>query len=109
SLLAETDEPTTEVFVINGRYARVAAGLQRVEAELPPGLYTVRFKAGDAITETDADLAPGSAPMRVTMPRLRFSSPAPVKDTSTTHEYHVAGAEAVSHRVHVPIGPGSQI
>jgi len=33
-----------------------------METDLPPGLYTVKFKRGGALAEVDADLLPGSWP-----------------------------------------------
>jgi hypothetical protein len=106
-LIAEADEGT-EIFVIDGGFRRVASALKRLETDLSPGLYTVKFKRGGALAEVDADLLPGSGPVRVQGPSdaLAFSSPAPMAQTITSHETHQAKAAEVSARRPDRVGRG---
>ena len=104
-LIAEADEGT-EIFVIDGGYRRVASALKRMETDLPSGLYTVKFKRGGALAEVDADLLPGSGPVKVQAPQreLEFASAAPMEQTISSHEYHQAAAAGMSRMDPIPIG-----
>lgn len=96
-LIAEADEGT-EIFVIDGGFRRVASALKRMDADFPPGLYTVKFKRGGTLAEVDADLMPGSGPVEVHAPEmaLSFASAAPMEQTITSHEYQQAAAADIS-------------
>ncbi|MCE5245084.1 MAG: hypothetical protein ABFD98_12285 [Syntrophobacteraceae bacterium] len=107
-LIAEAKQGT-EIFVIDGRFQRVASALERMNTLLPPGLYTVKFKRSDAIAEVDADLLPGSSPVKVSAPEseLAFASAAPMLETSTSHEYHRDAAKEISRSKPKQVGRGS--
>jgi len=106
-LIASANEGT-EIFVIDGRFRRVASALNRLETNLPPGLYTVKFKRGSALTEVDADLLPGAGSVEIRAPagELAFDSAAPMEQTMTSHEYHQAAAAGISRMDPVKIGEG---
>lgn len=106
-LIAEAGEGT-EIFVIDGSFRRVASALKRMEGDLPTGLYTVKFKRGDALAEVDTDLLPGSGPVTVRAPlrELAFSSAAPMDQTITSHEYHQDAAARMSRMTPVMTGRG---
>ena len=106
-LIAEAQEGT-EIFVIDGAFRRIAAGLKHMEAELCPGLYTVKFKRGNALGQVDADLLPGSGPVRVQSPgaAMDFASAAPMAQTDTSHEHHQTAAAHLSRTNPVAMGHG---
>jgi hypothetical protein len=106
--LVASAEDGTEIFVIDGRFRRVASALNRMETALPPGLYTVKFKRGSALAEVDTDLLPGSGLVEVRAPEdeLAFDSAAPMGQTTTSHEYHQAAAARISRTDPVKIGEG---
>ena len=106
-LIAEADEGT-EIFVIDGSFRRVTSALKRMETDLSPGLYTVKFKRGGALVEVDADLLPGSGPVLVKAPMLKlaFASAAPMDQTITSHEYHQEAAARMSRTDPMPIDRG---
>ncbi|MBI4333237.1 MAG: hypothetical protein HY673_18385 [Chloroflexi bacterium] len=107
-LIVEADTAQTEVFVVDGRFRRVAKGLGRLDAELPPGLYDVKFKAGSAIKVVPIALEPGRKEAEVIRgPRMDFSSAAPLDATRTTREYHRHYANRLSNEVHHRAGDGS--
>lgn len=88
----------TEIFVIDGKYRRVASALNRLDIALPAGLYSVKFKRGGIVAEVDADLLPHSGTVTIPAPStdLAFASAAPIDQTFTSHEYHQAAATAIS-------------
>jgi hypothetical protein len=106
-LIARADEGT-EIFVIDGGFRRVATAIGHMETDLLPGLYTVKFKRGSALAQVDADLFPGSGPVRVQAPgeTLKFTSAAPMEQTLTSHEYHQAAAADMSRKTPQRVGPG---
>lgn len=106
--LVASAEEGTEIFVIDGRFRRVASALNRMETDLPPGLYTVKFKRGGALAEVDTDLLPGSGPVEVRAPQdeLAFDSAALMEQTITSREYHQAAAARISRTDPVKIGEG---
>jgi hypothetical protein len=110
-LIVEGGSPSAEVFVIDGRYNLCAKGMERVEAELPAGLYKVKVRAGTFIKELPVELAPENSPLtvRIAPEELQFASAAPLPDTSTTHEYHRWAAEYYSKPPQVHLGSGSEV
>lgn len=108
-LIADGQEPGTEIFVIDGKFNLVTKGIGMVEIALPPGLFKVKFKRGSVISEVDADLFPGFESVSVSAPIMEFSSPVPLRGTDTGHEYHQAAAEALSTQIQVRIAEGSQL
>jgi len=102
-------EQTTEIFLIDGRFRRLASGLGELRLEVPPGLYKVRFRSGTEQRDELIEAVAGSSPVYVTTAPLGFASAAPIVETSTTREYHRAAAATESTRVHLSVGQGSQL
>jgi len=108
-LQIKADSGETEIFVIDGKFKMVDRGVGKLDTELPPGLYDVKFKAGSTIQEVETVLEPGSEGLNITGPRMQFSSPAPINETSTSHEYHQQSAYDLSSNIHLSIGQGSSL
>ena len=73
-VIVDADDPSTEIFIIDGNFNRIDNGLGRLEVDLPPGLYKVKFKAGSLIEELFMTLEPGIRSMHVPAPEMAFSS-----------------------------------
>jgi len=110
-LNANGEHPAVRIDILDERYRTVKSGFGHMETELPRGLYTVRFSAGDAVVDEGVTLYPGFAPDDPVTPKepLRFSAAAPLEGTSTTREYHRAHAERLSRSVSQSLGSGSQL
>lgn len=104
----EAGSPATEIFIIDGSFSLVEQGLDRLETNLPPGLYKIKFKTGSLIKERHQVVEPGSDPIRVSGPEMSFSTSAPLSQTRTTHEYHQYPAAQLSRELHRRLGQGSQ-
>lgn len=50
-LTAEAGNQLTEIFVINGKFDRVKCGVGRLDEDLTPGVYKIKFKLGDQVQE----------------------------------------------------------
>jgi hypothetical protein len=98
----------TEIFVVNGDLQLADRGIGHlVTKPLDPGIYKIKSRAGVETREQYVALSkPGQT---LILPPFAFASPAPLADTSKTHEYHVAGAQSESRTVHVQAGSGSTI
>jgi len=103
------EDPTTQIFVIDGRFNLVSQGLGRLEEDLTPGLYKVKFKAGSVVKEVDAILEPGSETVYVPAPEMDFSTSAPLVRTRTTQRVHEEQAYRLSQSAHETLGQGSQL
>ncbi|GAC1345632.1 MAG: hypothetical protein NVSMB27_08060 [Ktedonobacteraceae bacterium] len=112
-LVADAGDPTTEIFVIDAHFQRIAEGVTgghgRLEVDLDPGIYKVKFVAGLLAQEEYVALPAGSGAVMVPTPNLLFSTSVPLKQTRTTQDYHQDKANNVSKRIHCEIGIGSQL
>jgi len=100
-LVIDAGDPNTEIEILDANIDPVPLkeNLSEVEVELNPGLYTVNFRAGDAVTEKDVILRPGSATQYVNLKpeeAPRFKSAAPLQRTSSSREVDQALAESLS-------------
>jgi hypothetical protein len=109
-LRVEAELPETFIFVIDGDFRRVAEGQGRLETELPPGLYTVKLKAGTGIHEENIALMPQSGPVYV-MPTaaVSFKSSAPLYQTSALREPHESPARELGRKVQRRLGEGAEL
>lgn len=105
---------TVEVFdraasleILDGEFQVVARGFGRLEAELAPGLYKARASVGAAVQERIFAVEEGAPPMPVTLDPVRFASPVPLNDTSTSHEYHQAAVAAALNEPPLVLGSGA--
>ncbi len=107
TLTVHTADETTEIFVIDSQFHRVARALgETAEFKLPQGLYSVKVRTGLEYREKPVIL---SKDAQVTFNPIAFSSPAPLEDTAKIHEFHVGNAEIYSSQLHASLGRGSQI
>jgi hypothetical protein len=108
-LSVESGDPIVEIFVIDGQFNLTTKGVGGLEADLPPGLYKVKFKAGSVIKEVEAILDPGTDRVTITAPVLDFSSPAPIPGTRTVRTGHMEQAHILSREIHGHTGRGGQL
>ena len=81
-------EPGALIRVVDADGAEVARGVGRVEETLDAGTYDAQIRLGDA-TRTEIFGVAGEPLLELAYPlSLEFSSPVPMKQTSTNHEYH---------------------
>ena len=102
-------EQSTEIFVMDGRFRRVASGLGHLETSVLPGVYKVRFRSGTKQRDKLVEIRPDQTIVNVTTEPLGFSSAAPISNTFTSREYHQATAAEQSSQVHMTAGAGSQL
>lgn len=98
-----------EIHLIDGHLRRIDEGIGRLETEVPPGVYKLKFKAGSTIEEVPVYVTDDSAPINVEIPALEFSSPTPLDETKTTREYHRYQSENLSRIIHAQRGTGAAI
>jgi hypothetical protein len=113
-LVADAGDPMVEIFVIDPDLRLVARSSGRLELDLPPGIYKVKFKAGTLGGSIEDEhlvaLEAGRAPPVVQPAEgLGISSPAPIRKTRTTREYHRNPARDISRKTHRQIGSGSRL
>ncbi len=102
--------PTVEIFVIDGANNVVARGVQTLSAELPLGIYKIRYQVGARVVDTMDELPPGQGDHWALVPELTVTTPVPLLPTSTGGQPTSAEtAMAWSKEVHVSHGRGSRI
>ncbi len=106
-LTVDAGNPAVRIEVLDHAWRVQASDFGRLEIELPTGLYTVRYAAGDSREERDVAIRPHDAVMLDEPPDLWIRSPSPLALTSTSHEYHMAAAEQLSRAAPVAVGHGS--
>ncbi|MBX7134719.1 MAG: caspase family protein [Fimbriimonadaceae bacterium] len=81
-------DPGAQIRVLNARRSSIAEGVGRLEVALPEGRYTARFRVGDVERGHDFEIAEDESTCEVHQASLEFSSPIPLPETRTHHEYH---------------------
>lgn len=113
-LVADAGDPMVEIFVIDPDLRLVVRSSGRLEIDLQPGIYKVKFKAGTLGGSVEDEhvvaLEPGRTPPVVKPSEgIGISSPAPIRKTRTTREYHRNPARDISRKTHREIGSGSHL
>src|SRR5262245_8759116 len=103
----EAADLSTEIFVVDGGLQLVGKGVGKLTLTLPPGIYKVKSRTGDETREQHVGLtSPG---LTLPLAPFEFLSPAPLRNTSATREYHMDAADKQSRTVHVTAGAGSYL
>ena len=76
----------THIIVFNAEFETVGSGVGRLNLMLERGVYKARFEAGNRMADELFEV--GDEPVTVRGPVLAFSSPIPLNNTSSNHEYH---------------------
>jgi hypothetical protein len=107
--LVITAPPGTDIFVIDSQFRALAHEGRRLDLQLMPGIYKVKFQAGSAVHEQHVVLEPGASVVELKAPPLAFQSSVPLAGTETTHDYHMANAATFSRQVHLKDGAGASV
>ncbi len=104
------NDPAAEIFVIDSRFSLVDRSPARLITPLPPGLFKVKIRIGNAINEQvilcdgDFDVGDEAAPQQL------LSTVVPLSGTAATHEYHEgARARAIDKANELAAGPGRAV
>lgn len=102
-------DPGTEVFIIDAQFRVVERGRETVQANLTPGIYKIKVKAGNRIHEEFVMLAPGQSGQKVEIGPLQIASAAPLESTARTDapQRQSALRESLTHHAH--LGKGSSL
>jgi hypothetical protein len=106
TLHARSQDPATELFLVDARQNLVARGRQELTTSQPPGVYTLKLRAGPSTRE---ELILLDRSMEYPVKPLEFASAVPLEATAQTHEYQQDAAVQHSRKVHVRIGSGASI
>lgn len=102
-------DPAAEIFVVDESFNLVDRGVNRLAVTLPFGIYKVRVRAGRRMSE-DIHLLDAAPAAAAAAPELaRFSSPAPLPDSASTHEYHIGALGDAAGRLDLKPGTGGEL
>lgn len=107
SLSIRTEDPATEIFLLDDQFVVKAQGVGRLETQQEPGIYKIKLRAGyDNLEEVVFLQGPS---FEKTYPPVTISSPIPLDHTRNLIKSHAEAADQQSRKVHVPHGKGSWI
>ena len=107
-LKVTTGSELAEVFLIDRTFALVKRSIGGLECTVPEGVYKVKARVGDAITEGWHVLRADNETIDLS-DELSIASPVPLLGTTRTHEYHEYPASEQSRDVALTLGTGAQI
>ncbi len=96
-----------EVFLVDSRFQRIAAGVGSLEAVVRPGIYKARFRIGQKQVDQLIEVAPGGGALDIDGDPLDFSSPVPLAGMGTEQEAQRRAAEEFSRSACEKKGEGS--
>lgn len=105
-LTVHAADDSTEVFVADGKFRRIADGVGRIEVSVAPGLYAVRFRAGAEQVDRLIEVAGDDPRPQVYGEPVRFEAAAPIEHTATTREFHAGPAQDLSMATPLRRGDG---
>lgn len=109
-LTVRAADPETRIYLIGSDFQLASEpGLGQLSKDLEPGLYKIKLRTGLETREETVALAPGAGPVTKDFTEMAFPSPAPLDNTSRSHEYHILAARTQSQVAHVTLGQGSSI
>ena len=107
-LQVTTGSELAEVFLIDRTFALVKRSIGGLECTVPEGVYKVKARVGDAVTEGWYVLRADKETVDLSA-ELSIASPVPLLGTTRTHEYHEFPAAEQSRDVALALGTGAQI
>lgn len=93
--------------IVDGGFQVVAQGFGQIQTALAPGLYKARTRVGAAVQEKVFAVDAGASPPPVRLSPVAFPSPAPLQDTSTSHEYHQHAVAMAADNADQPLALGA--
>ena len=110
TLRVNAADSLTEVFLVDSRFEKIAAGVGSVEAAVAPGLYKARFRVGQVQSDSLIEVPADALGKVFDGPAVQFASPVPLRQTMTWQEKHGETAKELSRAKTAPFraGNGSQ-
>jgi len=106
----DTETPGTEIFIIDANGTVVARSVRTLECQLPPGLYKIRYRVGDYVTDKLEEIPVGQGEFRISTPELPIITPAPLPTAGDTSELTPAKfAAEVSRNADMHQGSGGSL
>ena len=100
-------DDATEIFLIDANLNRIASGLGQLTKQVPPGLYKIRCRSGASQHDELIEVVDTQTPIHKSIAPIHFKTAAPIDNTLTTHEYHVAPAQGLSRQPQHALGEGA--
>lgn len=98
----------SQIIIYDASFQPVGYGIGRLTLSLTRGIYKARFKAGDRMADELFEV--DDMPITLNGPALTFSSPIPLTNTSTNHEYHYHPARDLASKPPLAsVGNGGQV
>ncbi|MDJ0731094.1 MAG: hypothetical protein QNJ33_13980 [Crocosphaera sp.] len=100
---------STEIFLVNNKFERIASDVGQLESDVVPGIYKVRFRAGQSQIDKLIEVEAGANFKPYNGPAVEFTTAAPIKQTITNREHHQNAAYELSRSVKLELGRDSRI
>lgn len=88
SVTLTCENPAAELILVNSKFEPVAQGLSPLSASVVPGIYSLKSRIGESVSERLESLAPSDEEYLFHLTEPEFESPMPLDGTTTSREYH---------------------
>ncbi len=96
ALIVVAAERTTEIFLSDARLEKVASDVGRLETQVVPGIYKIRYRSGNVTQDELIEVPPGGLEKPVEGKPFAFATARPLTETLTTHEYQRGPARSAA-------------
>lgn len=101
--------PGVHVRILDHDFTERAASFDRVDVELPPGLYQLQFLQGRSIREQLVALESGMGTQVVEPPEIHFNATAPIHATASGNADQERAATELSRGRRAELGEGAEL
>jgi hypothetical protein len=108
-LLVKAASPAVAITVVDANFAKVAEGGGRLEVELPVGIYSVTFQAGESVRQQPVLLPPGAIDVELEQEAIDVMSSVPLATANIREANHERAARKLSQEPHRKIGGGGEL
>jgi putative ABC transport system ATP-binding protein len=102
------EDGSSGIAIVDAMLRPVANGFGQVHVGLPAGVYKARSRVGAESVEQLFVVEPTLEPVTVQLAQVPFSSPVPLTNTRTSHEYQEQGVQSVVSGPTVQAGSGAE-
>jgi hypothetical protein len=101
--------PAVAITVVDGNFAKVAEGGGSLEVKLPAGIYSVRFQAGESVSQQSILLRPDAIEVELEQEDTNFATSVPLQNASSRKGNHERAASKLSQGSRRMIGKGGEL
>lgn len=104
-----SDDSGVLITVLDRKFATIGEGAGKVAMEVTPGIYGVRFEAGNSVREQLVSVPADKPVYPVHEEQIAFSTSAPLQNTRSEDAEHSRAARRLSEKITRRVGSGGKL